>query len=90
MQTLITSYGMLVIKSQRSRLNNIPLYVYSTFLLICSSINGYLSCFFVLAIGNNAHGCICQGLRGGVNEKLLFNGYRVSVLKNEHSYRDEW
>lgn len=31
-----------------------------------------------------------QGLRGGENEELLFNGYRVSVLQDEMSCVDGW
>ena len=33
-------------------LNNTPLYVYSTF--ICSSVDGHLDCFHLLAMINNA------------------------------------
>ena len=33
------------------RLNNIPLYVYMTF--VYSSVDGHLDCFYLLAIVNN-------------------------------------
>ena len=36
------------------RLNNISLYVYTTFFLIHSSVDGHLGCFRIIAIVNNA------------------------------------
>ena len=36
------------------RLNNIPLYVYTTFFFTLSSLDGHLGCFHLLAFVNNA------------------------------------